>query len=152
MKVMNYVRKITMSVVCIALVLVVQACGNGGPTPINYGHEQCGHCRMTVSDARFGCQLVTKKGRTYTFDDVQCLVEFVKEGGVAKEEVAEYYLPDYTGENRLLPAGSLFLLRSEALKSPMRGDIAAFATEADRAEIEEITQGGETLTWEDVWK
>lgn len=141
-----------MSVVCIALVMVVQACGNGGPTPINYGHEQCSHCRMTVSDARFGCQLVTKKGRAYTFDDVQCLVEFVNEGGVDKEEVAEYYLPDYVGENRLLPAGGLFLLRSEGLKSPMRGDIAAFVTEADRAEIEEITQGGERLTWEDVWK
>src|SRR5690606_23270005 len=65
--------------------LGLQACGSDGPKPINYGKDQCAHCKMTVSDARFGCQLVTAKGRAYHFDDVQCLVAFVKAGTVAQE-------------------------------------------------------------------
>lgn len=133
------------------LTLGTQACGSDGPKPINFGKDQCAHCRMTVSDARFASQLVTAKGRAYNFDDVQCMVAFVKGGGVAREEVAHYYLPDYTNENKLLPADGLFLLKSESLKSPMRGDIAAFASEADLEKVREI-HGGERMTWEDLWK
>jgi len=131
--------------------MVIQACGSSGPQPINYGHDQCGHCRMTVSDARFGCQLATTKGRAYNFDDVQCMVAFVKAGSVAEEDVAEYYLPDYRNPNKLLPSAGLFFLKSEALKSPMRGDVAAFATKEERAEVQEI-HGGEELMWADLWK
>ena len=106
---------------------------------------------MTVSDARFGCQLATTKGRAYNFDDVQCMVAFVKAGNVAQEEVATYYLPDYTNADKLLPSDGLFLLKSESLKSPMRGDVAAFATREELAKVQE-THGGEELTWEDLWK
>ncbi len=133
------------------LSLGAQACGGCGPKPIHYGKDQCAHCKMTVSDARFGCQLVTTKGRAYHFDDVQCLVAFVKAGTVTREDVAGYYLPDYSNGNRLLPAEGLWLLKSESLKSPMRGDVAAFADEADLEKVRDV-HGGETLRWEDLWK
>jgi len=135
----------------LVLVFSLQACGDIGPKPINYGHDQCAHCRMTVSDARFGSQLVTAKGRAYQFDDVQCMVAFVKAGSVASEDVAAYYLPDYMNENKLLPAEKLFLLKSESLKSPMRGDMAAFANQEDLEKVRE-THGGDILSWADVWK
>lgn len=131
--------------------LLVQACGSDGPKPINYGKDQCAYCRMTVSDTRFGCQLVTTKGRAFQFDDVQCIIAHVKKGNIAAEEVANYYLPDYLNDNKLLPAEELYLLKSETLKSPMRGDIAAFANEADLDEVHEI-HGGEVLVWQDLWK
>ncbi|HMR19444.1 MAG TPA: nitrous oxide reductase accessory protein NosL [Sphingobacterium sp.] len=134
------------------LLLGVQACGNSsGPQPINYGKDQCAYCRMSVSDARFGCQLVTTKGRTFNFDDVQCIVAHVKKGNIPTEDVANYYLPDYSNDNKLLPAEGLYLLKSESLKSPMRGDVAAFATEADLEEVRTV-HGGHVLTWEDLWK
>lgn len=133
------------------LALGVQACRSDGPKPINFGKDQCAHCRMTVSDARFASQLVTNKGRAYNFDDIQCMVAFVKGGGVAREDVAHYYLADYINENTLLPAEGTFLLKSESLKSPMRGDIAAFSSEEDLEKVHEI-HGGERLTWENLWK
>lgn len=133
------------------LAVSLQACGSGGPKPINYGKDQCAHCRMTVSDARFGSQLVTAKGRVYHFDDVQCLVAYVAGGSVTKEDVAGYYLPDYAGEHKLLPAEGLFLLKSESLKSPMRGDIAAFDSEEELEKVREI-HGGERLVWKDLLK
>ena len=78
------------------LMFGLQACqGNNEPKPIKYGSDQCAYCKMTVSDPRFGTQLLTKKGRAYNFDDVQCMVAFVKENQVKKEDVAVFFLPDY---------------------------------------------------------
>ncbi len=148
---MNNFRLLGIVIFGLALALGVQACGSDGPKPINFGKDQCAHCRMMVSDARFGSQLVTTKGRAYNFDDVQCMVAFVKGGSVDREDVANYYLPDYTNENKLLSAEGLFFLKSESLKSPMRGDVAAFASEQDLEKVRKI-HGGERLTWEDLWK
>lgn len=148
---MKNISDLCILVVGFLLALGSQACGSDGPKPINYGKDQCAHCKMTVSDARFGCQLVTTKGRAYHFDDVQCMVAYVKEGPIANEDVATYYLPDYANGNKLLPAENLFLLRSESLRSPMRGDIAAFASKEDLEEIREI-HGGEQLTWTAIWR
>jgi len=141
---------ITMILIAGAM-LGIQGCSAEGPQPIHYGKESCAHCRMTISDARFGSQLVTTKGRTYNFDDVQCLLSFVEEGGVARSEVAHCYLSDYANGGKLLPADSLLLLKSESLKSPMRGDIAAFTSEAALEAVREV-HGGEHLTWTDLWK
>ncbi len=148
---MNNFRFLSIVLLALAVTFGIQACGGDGPKPIHYGKDQCAYCRMTISDMRFGCQLVTTKGRAYNFDDAQCMVAFVKGGGVAHEDVAHCYLSDYANENKLLPAEGLFLLKSESLKSPMRGDIAAFPSEEDLEKVREI-HGGERMTWEDLWK
>jgi len=127
------------------------ACGNDGPQAIRYGQEQCVYCKMTISDARFGTQIVTNKGRAFNFDDVQCMIAFIKAGDVDKADIKEIYLPDYSNDNKLYPAKEMFLLRSESLKSPMRGDVAAFITEADLEEARKI-YGGEVLKWDDLLK
>lgn len=133
------------------LTIGLQACqGDKGPQPIKYGTDQCAYCKMTVSDPRFGTQLQTKKGRVYNFDDAQCMIAFVKESKVKKEEVAAFYLPDYLS-NKLMPAEKMYYLKSEELKSPMRGNIAAFSNAAD-LETTKAKVGGNTLTWDDLWK
>ncbi|WP_216629164.1 nitrous oxide reductase accessory protein NosL [Sphingobacterium lumbrici] len=134
------------------LFLIVQACNSSaGPKPIRYGQDQCAYCKMTVSDPRFGAQLVTKKGRAYNFDDVKCMIAFVKEGTVKRDDVAGFYLPDYSNDNKLLPAEKMFLLKSESLKSPMRGNIAAFANEKDMEQAR-AQHAGDILIWDDLWK
>jgi len=140
----------TIGFVVLSLFLGLQACtSTAGPKPIKYGKDQCVYCKMTVSDPRFGTQLQTKKGRVYNFDDVQCMIAFVKESQVKKEDVAAFYLPDFVS-NELLPAENLYYLHSEGLKSPMRGDIAAFA---DKEALEKTKEelGGTQLSWNDLW-
>jgi len=133
------------------LFICVQACTtSAGPKPIRYGKDQCAYCKMTVSDARFGTQLLTKKGRAYNFDDIQCMISFAKEKQVTPEDIAAFYVPDFNTK-KLLPAKDLFYLKSEALKSPMRGDIAAFSTkDAMEQTLNEI--GGTVMTWDGLWK
>lgn len=147
----NYIFFLTLFS-ALVMTISVQACGNSdGPKPINYGKDQCVHCKMTISDPRFGCQLITKKGRVYNFDDALCIVDYVKAGQLSREDVANYYLPDYSNNNNLLPVENVYLLKSERLRSPMRGDVAAFANEADLKKAHEAL-GGEIITWEDLWK
>ena len=141
--------------ICLSSILLImvglQACqGNSEPKPIKFGSDQCAYCKMTISDARFGTQLQTKKGRVYNFDDVQCMISFVKESNVKKQEVSAYYLPDYVS-NKLLPAEQMLYLKSEELKSPMRGNIAAFEKTED-LEKAKAELGGTVLSWEDLWK
>ncbi|WP_293955677.1 MULTISPECIES: nitrous oxide reductase accessory protein NosL [unclassified Sphingobacterium] len=142
------------ALICSSILLVLfslQACqGNNKPKPIKYGSEQCAHCKMTITDVRFGTQLQTKKGRVFNFDDVQCMIAFVNGNSVKKEEIAVYYLSDYVSHN-LIPAADAYYLKSESLKSPMRGNIAVFEK---RGELDKVKAeiGGTVMTWNDLWK
>lgn len=129
----------------------LQACtGTTGPQPIQYGKDQCAYCKMTISDPRFGTQFVTKKGRAYNFDDVHCMIAYIEEGDVERNDIAAFYLPDFN-TNELKPAEEMFYLKSENLKSPMRGDIAAFVCKSDMEEtLNEV--GGTPLIWDDLWE
>lgn len=135
----------------LCVLIGLQACtSNVGPQPIQYGKDQCVYCKMTISDSRFGTQLVTKKGRAYNFDDVQCMIAYVEDGDINRDDIAAFYLPDFK-TSALNPAEEMFYLKSEALKSPMRGDIAAFVRKSDMEEtLNEV--GGTPLTWEDLWE
>ena len=62
----------------LALVLVLaSACAPRGPQPIAYDAESCHYCRMTISDPRFGAEVLTSTGRPHVFDSIECLATFV---------------------------------------------------------------------------
>lgn len=151
MKLKINIKHILFSLQFLCTFLALQACQSKlTPKPIKYGVDQCAYCKMTVSDARFGTQLISKKGRVYNFDDVQCMIAYVKEQKIEKDAVAAFYLPDFESKN-LVIAEEMFYLKSEALKSPMRGNIAAFSTEADLIKVQG-SLGGERISWDDLWK
>ena len=54
------------------------------PQPIKMG-DACDFCIMGVADNRFGAELITKKGKIYKFDDIHCLIGFIKEKAVPKD-------------------------------------------------------------------
>lgn len=129
-----------------ALVLLMSACGVGQPN-INYGHDECAHCRMNVMEQKFAAAITTVKGRSYVFDDPECMVPFVvNDAKVAEAEVKTWYVADFAHPGKLLDATTAFYLQSPELRSPMRGNMAAFATEADR-EAAEQKFPGDKMDW-----
>ncbi len=58
------------------------------PQPIDYGHEVCTFCNMNIVDQRFGCEIVTNKGKVYKFDAIECLVNYTSENAQIKENAA----------------------------------------------------------------
>ena len=45
--------------------------------PLAYGEENCTECWMTLEDDRYGAELLTRTGRAYPFDSIECLVAFL---------------------------------------------------------------------------
>ncbi|MES2619461.1 MAG: hypothetical protein V4615_01310, partial [Bacteroidota bacterium] len=83
--------------------------------------------KMIISENRFGAEILTQKGKVYKFDDIICLVDFAK-AEKASLSNASYYFTDFEGKHDLLQSSESFLLKSEALKSPMNGNMGAFSS------------------------
>jgi copper chaperone NosL len=121
-----------MSSFILFIALSLLACAPAEPT-IDFGKAECAHCRMNVVDRQFGAALVTGKGRQYVFDDVSCMVHFVAKGTVAESQVKGWYVCDHAKPGTLIDATTALYLQGPAFRSPMRGDVAAFADGAARS-------------------
>ncbi len=142
--------KLTAAAAAFFFIMSFSSC-TSGPEPIRTGVDNCYFCKMTISDARFGAELVTKKGRVYKFDDVHCIVAYIKTKDVEPGNVKDYYLTNYSGTHQLINVNTVLLLKSDGLRSPMGGNIAAFDNADSLATIQKRFPGN-TLTWNDVIK
>ena len=97
-----------------------------GPAPITIGKDNCSFCKMTISDARYGAELLTKKGKVYKFDDMHCVLAFLKSGSLDNAEVKDIYLVNFTADHALIKAGESFLLQGGDIHGPMNGNTIAF--------------------------
>lgn len=136
-------------VVAIVLAGIATGC-EARPEPIRYGQDECAECKMIISDQRFGAQIVTRKGRVFKFDDVCCLKEFAAKGTVPAAEVKIELVSDFEKPNAFIPVTDAWFLKNDALKSPMRSDSAAFASEDARRKAQEQIGGGQALRWADI--
>ena len=55
--------------------------------PINYGTDQCDHCRMTIMDKKFGAEILTKKGKAVKFDALECMINYLLENNINESDV-----------------------------------------------------------------
>jgi copper chaperone NosL len=120
------------------------------PEKIAYGKDQCSECRMTIMDPKFGSEVVTKKGKVYKFDDVHCIVQFLKSGTEKKENIGQIVFADYQNQDRLLNSNEVWFIKNSQLKSPMNGNAAAFA-DKKTAETQAATLKGDILSWEHIY-
>ncbi|MBL7703629.1 MAG: nitrous oxide reductase accessory protein NosL [Ferruginibacter sp.] len=118
------------------LCIISTASCKAGPEPIKAGTDVCFFCKMTVSDARFGAELVTKKGKVYKFDDVHCLLTYIKTNDTEPGNISGYYITNYSGTHQLVNVQSALLLKSDELRSPMGGNIAAFDNKDSLATVQ----------------
>lgn len=118
------------------------------PAPINYGDDHCFLCDMTVVDKTHAAEYVTNKGRSYTFDAVECLVrKIVKDDNEAN--MAFVLVADYANQGNLIAAKSATYLISEKIKSPMGANLSAFSEVKTAQEFLE-EHGGKLFTWEEL--
>ncbi|MHC2991659.1 hypothetical protein OB13_08700 [Pontibacter sp. HJ8] len=134
------------SLACILFLL--SAC-SVEPKPIPYGEANCTHCNMTVSDNRYGAELVNDKGKPYYFDSAECLAAYVGEQPELGEKAAFLLVTDFAKPNELVDARSAHFLQSEALPSPMGMNLTAVAGE-EAARGMQQEHGGNLLVWDQV--
>lgn len=124
---------------------------NTDPEPIRLGKDNCQFCKMTISDKRFGAEIVTKKSKIFKFDDQHCLVSYMKADELERENIAGVYFTDFNEPHNLIPAEKAFFLQSPDLKSPMNGNIAAFSHEDSLGKALPKYYGN-GITWEEMLK
>jgi copper chaperone NosL len=124
---------------------------SSGPQAISYGVDNCYFCKMTISDQRFAAEVLTKKGRVYKFDDIHCMLTFLRSNVIDKEQVADVYLTDYTGDHKLINAKDAMMLKAEDLRSPMGGNMAAFSNHDSITTVKKKYPGS-SLNWNELYK
>lgn len=124
---------------------------NTGPEPLKTGVDNCHFCKMTISDVRFGAEIVTKKGRVYKFDDTHCIISYLQTKEVETGDIKNTYLADYGGNHHLIDVNTAFLLSSAELRSPMGGNVAAFDNR-DSLKLIQKRFPGNAVTWKDLTK
>jgi len=122
-----------------------------GPEPIKTGIDNCYFCKMTISDVRFGAELVTTKGKVYKFDDMHCILSYLKTNDVEPGNIKDYYVTNYSGTHQLINVNTALLLKSDELRSPMGGNAAAFDNKDSLATVQKRFPGN-TVAWNDLIK
>ncbi len=116
------------------------------PEPIKIGKDNCNFCKMTISDNKYGAEILTKKGRAFKYDDSKCLFSEISEGGIKMDNIKDIYFTDFCNGHALIKSQNSFYLKSDQLKTPMGGDIAAFSSR-DSLKFYATQLGGEEVTW-----
>lgn len=122
---------------------------NSAPEPIVYGKEACASCKMTIVDNKFSCEMVTSKGKAFKFDDMLCLVRYMKAEQIAEADLKYLVVSDYLEGNSFLEIKKAWFLTSMELKSPMNGNIAAFKSAADAKSVH--LKNMQPITWMEIF-
>lgn len=128
-----------------AVLVLASGCAPPGPRDIVAGQDPCQYCRMEITDARFGTQVVLATGKSLVFDSVECLAGFVR--GNAGTALASIWVAEPVG-GAWVPAEEAGYLLDGSLRSAM-GRVLAFATPAAAAEAVG-RYGGQTVSWRAV--
>jgi copper chaperone NosL len=142
--------KIKASALSLLMLTMLSSC-NSSPEPIKTGIDYCSFCKMTVSDEKFGAEIITQKGRIYKFDDAICLTNYLKTNYIQQSNIKNIYLTNYEKNHQLINVKNAIILKSESIRSPMNGNIAAFYNKEDLQKINQTMQGT-IVTWAELIK
>lgn len=138
----------TIAIACVTLLTLI-SCGSNEAKPLKINSDSCDFCKMTISNGKFGAELITKKGRYYKFDDLTCMIQFAKSNTVVSYQ--SFFVNDYLKDNTLIPAETAHFIKGGKINSPMRGNIAAFSSAKEQNEFGKKLEA-QTITWPEVYK
>ncbi|MBK6948096.1 MAG: nitrous oxide reductase accessory protein NosL [Haliscomenobacter sp.] len=115
--------------------------------PIEYGADVCAYCKMTIVGRQHGAEVVTKKGRVYKFDAIECLVNYIAQQSA--EPFALFLVNDYMLPGELIDARTATYLISRGVPSPMGAFLSGFGDEADARAVQ-ASKGGGLYSWEQL--
>ena len=107
----------------IVLSMILTSC-SVEPQPITYGSDACHYCKMNIVDNQYATELVTKKGKVYKYDAMECMLNEMKE--MDSEEIAFYLTNTFDKPGELVEAEKAIYLISENMPSPMGANLSAF--------------------------
>lgn len=129
-----------------SMVLFLAGC-TPKPEPIVTGKDLCTSCKMSIADARFAAEVLTKKGKVYKFDDVHCMAAFLQARAVELSAIHQTLVADYNEPQRFIEVGKAEFVIGSAIKSPMGGNAAAFVTAQAATATATQFEGSRRTNW-----
>ena len=111
------------------------------PSKIEYGKDACHYCKMTIVEETHAAQIVTKKGKPYKYDAIECLLNDFENR--EEKDIALFLVTDYLTPKKLIDAKTATYLISKNIKSPMGANLTAF-TQKENAE-KYVTNGTDKI-------
>lgn len=132
--------------ICLILLGAVLMQCSVSPEQVQYAKDPCQFCKMTIMEPGFATELVNTKGRSYKFDDISCMIKYMK---MEEQQVDDYafVLVNKYATDQWIDAANARFIRNENLRSPMQGNTAAFKNKIP----EEWAQEPE-LNWNELWE
>jgi hypothetical protein len=94
---------------------------------------------MTIDDPRFAAEAVGPKGQVFTFDSVQCLVDFLNAPS-ADRAALQPFVARFRAPDEFIAAATAQFTESPALRGPMGGAALLAGTSGD-------VHNGMRVTW-----
>lgn len=132
--------------ICLIFLGVVLMQCSVSPEQVEYAKDPCQFCKMTIMEPGFAAELVNTKGRSYKFDDISCMIKYMKMEEQQVEDYAFVLVNEYATDQWIDAANARYI-HHENLRSPMQGNTAAFKSKIP----EEWAQEPE-LNWNELWE
>lgn len=130
----------------ILLLSFISSCGPKGPQPIKLNKDECDYCKMTITDNRFGAEMITDKGRVYKFDDLSCMINDVNS---KPKSIRSYYVHCFVDPGKFIDAPTAVYVMDQSIKSPMGGNTAAFTNPSSAKQFADSIHQ-KTMNWNQV--
>ena len=116
------------------------------PEPVIFGSDACDYCAMAIHDHRFGGLILTKKGKSYKFDSLECLRKFEVEKLDKSELIQAHYVFNTFKKDELIKLETAIFLKISNMRSPMGMGIWA-SDSSEQISKAKSEYGGEVLNW-----
>lgn len=117
------------------------------PQPINYGQDACVYCKMNIVDTQHAAEIVTKKGKVYKYDAIECMVNYLKDKDM--NSIALFLVSNYGTQDGLIDATKATYIKSQEIPSPMGAFLSGLDSEQRAKELLK-EKGGKLFTWEEL--
>lgn len=133
----------------IILIVTLASCSIK-PAKIEYGKDSCHFCKMNIVEKTHASQLVTKKGKTYKYDAIECLLNDLKDKDQSK--IGLVLVTNYSNPEELIDATQATYLISDSVQSPMGANLSGFQLKEDAIHIVQSNNNGKVYNWPEIQK
>ena len=135
------------SAALIAVTAQLTSCAPDAPRALVMGTDECAQCRMMITDARFGGEVITRTGKVLTFDAVECLSDYVASSDTTA--LRGVWVSDFEHPGTWVNAAEAVFIIGVTLSTPMgRSLLALQAGSAPDAAVRRY--GGRVTTWQEL--
>jgi copper chaperone NosL len=135
-----------LAVLILMVILLLAACSIE-PKTIEYGKDACSFCKMNIIDNQHVSQFVTKKGKVYVFDSIECMVRALNKKD--EKDIALFVIADYASPGKFINAVQATYLISENIQSPMGANLSGFISREAAREVQK-EKSGTLYSWKEI--